>query len=178
MKKFFLDDIYIGVKEKLGEADFDFDGMETERYSFGFYEYIGKFYDKKFARDLICYLEVSTGKPIYVDKYGNTCAFAGTTPSVRSFRYLKRLPDLIMVGFDESVKCPDNYSYQQRDLLKRAANIVSHHQGLTDSDAHISELAPFYINVYLKTYGNPLKTETFMIEENARKARERFVVIK
>ena len=61
MRKFFLDDVYIGVKEKLGETDFNF---------FGFYEYVGKFYDKKFARDLTCYLEVSTGKPIYVDKMG------------------------------------------------------------------------------------------------------------
>lgn len=43
---------------------------------------------------------------------------------------------------------------------------------------NVSKLASFFINVYLKTYGNPLKTETFMIEENARKAREKFVVIK
>lgn len=178
MRKFFLDDVYIGVKEKLGETDFNFDGTETERYSFGFYEYVGKFYDKKFARDLTCYLEVSTGKPIYVDKYGSTCSFAGTTPSIRSFRYLKRLPDLIMVGFDESLKCPNNYSFEQMDLLRRCASVVSHYDRLSDTDEHVSKLASFFINVYLKTYGNPLKTETFMIEENARKAREKFVVIK
>ena len=178
MRKFFLDDVYIGVKEKLGETDFNFDGTETERYSFGFYEYVGKFYDKKFARDLACYLEVSTGKPIYVDKYGNTCPFAGTTPSIRSFRYLKRLPDLIMVGFDESLKRPNNYSFEQMDLLRRCASVVSHYDRLSDTDEHVSKLASFFINVYLKTYGNPLKTEIFMIEENARKAREKFVVIK
>ena len=28
MRKFFLDDVYIGVKEKLGETDFNFDGTE------------------------------------------------------------------------------------------------------------------------------------------------------
>lgn len=63
-------------------------------------------------------------------------------------------------------------------LLRRCASVVSHYDRLSDTDEHLSKLASFFINVYLKTYGNPLKTETFMIEENARKAREKFVVIK
>lgn len=83
-----------------------------------------------------------------------------------------------MVGFDESLKCPNNYSFEQMDLLRRCASVVSHYDRLSDTDEHVSKLASFFINVYLKTYGNPLKTETFMIEENARKAREKFVVIK
>ena len=43
MRKFFLDDVYIGVKEKLGETDFNFDGTETERYSFGFMNMLESF---------------------------------------------------------------------------------------------------------------------------------------
>ena len=52
MRIFYLDDIYIGIKEKFNEADFSFDGMQNERFSFGFYERLGKVRDNKHRRDL------------------------------------------------------------------------------------------------------------------------------
>lgn len=52
------------------------------------------------------------------------------------------------------------------------------HPSIQDTDEHIRKLASFYIKVYLRTYGNPIKKETFIIEEKARKAREKFVIIK
>ncbi len=77
-----------------------------------------------------------------------------------------------MVGFDESLKCPNNYSFEQMDLLRRCASVVSHYDRLSDTDEHVSKLASFFINVYLKTYGNPLKNRNIYDIENARKARE------
>ncbi|UKI29041.1 MAG: hypothetical protein L6V78_01415 [Clostridium sp.] len=71
-----------------------------------------------------------------------------------------------MVGFDESLKCPNNYSFEQMDLLRRCASVVSHYDRLSDTDEHVSKLASFFYKcIFKKTYGNPLKTETFMIEE-------------
>lgn len=48
-----------------------------------------------------------------------------------------------MVGFDESLKCPNNYSFEQMDLLRRCASVVSHYDRLSDTDEHVSKLASF-----------------------------------
>lgn len=179
MRIFYLDDIYIGIKEKFNEADFSFDGMQNERFSFGFYERLGKVRDNKHRRDLYWYKEVNTGISIYIDERGNAYPFAGTTPNIKSFRFIKSIYELIGDGFNNSLENPWDYSLDQRELLELCNKVIMNHpEGINDTDEHINKLAPFYIKIYLKTYGNPLKTETFIIEENAKKAREKFVVIK
>lgn len=178
MRTFYLGDVYIGVKEKLGETDFSFDGKQNERFSFDFYERIGKVHDNKFGRDLHWYKEVSTGIPIYIDERENAYPFARTTPNIKSFKSCKRLCDLIVDGFNSSLDKPFDYLPKQRELLELCSQIVINHPNISDNSDHVNKLASFYINTYLRTYGNPLKTEAFIVEENVRKAREKFVVIK
>lgn len=179
MRAFYLSDIYIGIKEKFNEADYNFSGAPNKSFSFGFYEIIGKVRDNKHRRDLYWYKEVNTGISIYTDDRGNAYPFAGTTPSIRSFRFIKSIYELIGDGFNNSLENPWDYSLGQRELLELCNKVIMNHpKGISDTDKHINKLASFYIKIYLKTYGNPLKTEAFMIEENARKAREKFVVIK
>jgi len=178
MRTFYLDDIYIGIKEKFNENDYNFDGTPSERYSFGFYESMGKVRDNRHLRDLLWFKEVSTGISIYIDEQGSTCPFARTTPNIKSFRSIKRIYDLITDAFNNSLDNPQDYSPSQKELLKLCNEVIMSHSSILDTDEHIRKLAPFYIKVYLKTYGNPLKTKTFMVDEKARKAREKFVIIK
>lgn len=83
MRTFYLYDIYIGIKEKFNETDYNFDGTPSERYSFGFYERMGKVRDNKHVRDLLWFKEVSTGISIYIDEQGSTYSFARTTPNIK-----------------------------------------------------------------------------------------------
>lgn len=178
MRTFYLYDIYIGIKEKFNETDYNFDGTPSERYSFGFYERMGKVRDNKHLRDLLWFKEVSTGISIYIDEQGSTYSFARTTPNIKSFRSIKTIYDLITDAFNNSLDNPQDYSSSQKELLKLCNEVIMSHTSIQDTDEHIRKLASFYIKVYLRTYGNPIKKETFIIEEKARKAREKFIIIK